>query len=108
VYFDAATVEAATALVQQIAERFELPIGRLHARPIGPHPMGSCQITFGAADFDRFMPWLDGARNGLTVLVHGLTGDDWADHTDHAAWLGDAQALNLAIFQQSGANPVSG
>ena len=30
---------------------------------------------------------------------HGVTGDDLADHTTHAAGLGDEVPLNLAFFQ---------
>jgi aromatic ring-cleaving dioxygenase len=99
VYFDADSVEQATALCQQAWEQFNLPMGHVHRQPVGPHPSWSCQITFKAEDFAAFIPWLDRERQGLTVLVHGVTGNDLADHTDHAAWLGEAQALNLAMFQ---------
>ncbi|MEL0630893.1 DOPA 4,5-dioxygenase family protein [Psychromonas aquatilis] len=40
-------------------------------------------------------------RNGLTVLVHALTGDNLKDHTEHAYWLGHPVALNLSIFQSN-------
>ena len=38
---------------------------------------------------------------GLTVLVHGLTGDDLADHTEHAAWLGEPVELDLSVFDKA-------
>jgi DOPA 4,5-dioxygenase len=31
--------------------------------------------------------------------VHGLTGDDLADHTRHAAWLGEELPLDLSMFK---------
>ena len=37
----------------------------------------------------------------LNILIHGLTGDDLADHTTHASWLGDCVELNLKMFQKS-------
>ena len=37
-------------------------------------------------------------RDGLTVFVHPGTGDDLADHRDHALWLGEKLELNLKRF----------
>jgi aromatic ring-cleaving dioxygenase len=34
-------------------------------------------------------------RGPLDVLVHPETGDDLADHRDHAMWLGDRLPLRL-------------
>jgi aromatic ring-cleaving dioxygenase len=98
VYFDAQTLDQAEMLCRQAGEKFNLPVGRVHQKPVGPHPAWSCQIAFEAAQFEEFIAWLEQHRHGLTVLVHGLTGDDLADHTDHAAWLGESQELNLSMF----------
>ncbi|MFQ5938851.1 MAG: DOPA 4,5-dioxygenase family protein [Alphaproteobacteria bacterium] len=38
-------------------------------------------------------------RDGLTVFVHPETGDDLADHLDHALWLGEKLELNLSVFE---------
>ena len=99
VYYDESSSRFAKALCSDIAERFGLEVGRFHDKPIGPHPRWSCQIKFSSSDFDRFIPWLDQNRNDLTVLVHGLTGDDLSDHTDHAYWLGEEAALKLDMFR---------
>jgi aromatic ring-cleaving dioxygenase len=74
-------------------------MGRVHERPVGPHPAWSCQLTFDAADFDRVIPWLEDHRGELDVFVHGQTGDDLADHTTHASWLGKAYELKLDMFR---------
>lgn len=100
VYFDAQTVERATRLCLEAGRIFDVAIGRVHRQPVGPHPYWSCQITFEAAQFDDLIAWLDQHRDGLNVLVHGLTGDDLADHTAHASWLGEAQPLKLDIFHK--------
>ena len=63
-------------------------IALLHDDPIGPHPMGSYQITFTPAHFGNLIPWLAFNRDGLSILVHPDTGDDIPDHTDRAIWLG--------------------
>lgn len=45
-----------------------------------------------------FLPWIDKHRNGLSVLLHPVTGDDLMDHTEYASWLGQALTLKLLIF----------
>ena len=98
IYFDADTVEQARELYANISNNFELKVGRFHEKLVGPHPRWSFQVIFGKKDFDRFVPWLDVNRNGLTIFVHGLTGDDIKDHTDYAYWLGQGLPLNLSVF----------
>ena len=98
IYFDQDTVDPARRLYGLVAETFNNQLGRFHERPVGPHPMWSYQIIFGPDDFNVLVPWLDDNRQGLSVLVHGLSGDDYKDHTDYAYWLGDSHILNLAIF----------
>ncbi|MEO7642984.1 MAG: DOPA 4,5-dioxygenase family protein [Ramlibacter sp.] len=99
VYFGPQTVEQARTLVQQAGEQFKVQVGRVHEREVGPHPQWSCQIAFSSEVFDALIPWLDANRHGLDVLVHGLTGDDLADHTDHAYWLGREWPLKLEMFR---------
>lgn len=98
VYFDQGTVDFATELCHEAGEKFGLKVGRVHRKAVGPHTEWSCQITFGSKSFDEFIPWLDQQRGDLSVLVHALTGNDLADHTTYAYWLGDAVALNLSMF----------
>lgn len=100
VYFDAATVEQARTLCTEAATRFGVAMGRMHERPVGPHPRWSCQLTFDASRFDTLVPWLDVHRGGLTILIHPQTGDALADHTTHAAWLGEPATLDVAIFRR--------
>lgn len=99
VYFDADTVAQARALVADAGSRFNVQVGRVHEKLVGPHPRWSCQLAFGAAEFDKVIPWLDAQRGNLDVFVHGDTGDDLADHTAHAYWLGNEWPLNLEMFQ---------
>ncbi len=99
VYFDASTLMFARELCDRAGEQLNVQVGRVHERLIGPHPCWSCQLSFAAADFDNVVPWLDTHRNGLNVLVHGLTGDNLKDHTEYAYWLGEAVPLNLEMFR---------
>lgn len=99
VYFDEVTKAMAKKLCELSAEDFGLQVGRFHEKLVGPHPHWSCQIIFGAKDFDRYIAWLEENREGLTIFVHALSGDDWQDHTDFAYWLGQAAELNLEVFK---------
>ena len=98
VYFEQPNLALATALCEQAGQRFNVKIGRVHQKNVGPHPMWSCQIIFAAKHFDGLVPWLDENRQGLTVLVHGLTGNDLDDHTVYAYWLGDSAELDVSMF----------
>ena len=57
-----------------------------------------CQLAFDSTQFDTLIPWLDEHRGGLNILVHGVTGNDLADHTANASWLGEPATLNLSMF----------
>jgi len=103
VYFDEKTTERACELCQRAATLFGVAMGRVHQKLVGPHPHWSCQLTFDSKQFDRLIPWLDEQRGGLTVLVHGQTGNALEDHTTHAYWLGEPAELDLSQFLRKGA-----
>lgn len=98
VYYDAQSMPRAGQLCERAAERFALTMGRMHERPVGPHPDWSCQLSFAPELFADVLPWLLLNRDGLTLFAHPLTGDDLADHRDHALWIGEQRPLNLANF----------
>ena len=100
VYFDSETVEKARALCEAARDRFEIKMGRVHERNVGPHPRWSCQLAFAPEHFGAIIPWLALNRGGLTVFIHPETGDDLADHRDHALWMGEMLPLDLAIFDE--------
>jgi DOPA 4,5-dioxygenase len=98
VYFDAQTVDQARELCEEAGRRFTVQVGRVHEKPVGPHPCWSCQLAFLPDQFDTVVPWLNLNRDGLDVLVHPQTGDDLVDHRDRAMWLGRSMELDLSIF----------
>ena len=98
IYFDADQLEAAQALAEAAAARFDLRVGRFHTRPVGPHPRGSCQLTVATGRFGAFAEWAALNRQGLTIFAHAETGDDLADHTAHVVWFGPSEPLDLSIF----------
>lgn len=98
VYFGATTVDQARALCEAARDQFGVVMGRVHEKPVGPHPQWSCQLAFAQDLFDQVMPWLALHRDGLVVFAHPETGDDLADHRDHGIWMGTGLPLKLDIF----------
>ena len=98
VYFDQKTTEQARELCQTAAQLFGAAMGRVHQKPVGPHPHWSCQLAFDSTQFDGLIPWLEEHRNGLNILVHPVGGNALQDHTTHASWLGEPSKLNLEIL----------
>ena len=95
VYFDESSKDQAKALCEAAESKFDLTMGRMHERPVGPHPCWSCQLAFVPRVFGELIPWLALHRNGLVVFIHPNTGDDLKDHTEHAIWMEAALELNL-------------
>ena len=98
IYFDADEVEKARALGDAAHERFAVPVGHYHLRPVGPHPRGSVQLTVPPEQFGEFAQWLALSRGDLTIFAHANTGEDLADHTRHVIWFGESEPLDLSIF----------
>jgi DOPA 4,5-dioxygenase len=96
VYFDATTLPQARALCEQAASLFKLKMGRVHERPVGPHPDWSCQLAFAPPVFGELIPWLALHRQGLVVFIHPVTGNDLVDHRDRAIWMGAIRPLELS------------
>ena len=90
-------MEQAKILCEKAKARFSIEMGRMHAKPIGPHPAWSCQLTLPAKKFAEVIPWLALNRKGLTVFIHPETGDHLLDHTEHAIWMGEILTLNLDV-----------
>ena len=98
IYFNPDELERAKALAQAAHERFGVPVGHFHTRPVGPHPRGSCQLTVQPEQFGEFAQWMALNRDGLTIFAHTSTGKDLPDHTDHVIWFGPSEPLDLSIL----------
>jgi len=90
--------DRAALLREELGERFDVKLGRWHDKLVGPHPRSSYQVAFPEAEFQKVVPWLMLNRRGLTVLVHPLTGDAYADHSAFPVWLGESLDLDLSVL----------
>ncbi|WP_353667790.1 DOPA 4,5-dioxygenase family protein [Marinomonas sp. THO17] len=97
-YQDEAGMLMAQMVAKQAQALFEIRVGRFHQKPVGPHPLWSCQLSFAAEIFGDFIPWLMFHRQSLDVFVHPLTGDEYVDHTQGISWLGNSYPLDISQF----------
>jgi aromatic ring-cleaving dioxygenase len=102
IYYDPArTRTAAERLRERVAAEFpQARLGRWHDALVGPHTQSMYQIAFPGEMLAAFVPWLMLNRDGLTILLHPETGNDYRDHTAHAAWFGAVLPLRLEAFAE--------
>ncbi len=63
------------------------------------------QIAFPPLLLASFLPWLMLNRDGLSILLHPGTGDAYANHIDHAVWLGSVLPLRMNVLRKSRNTP---
>lgn len=95
---DEPTREVAARLREALAAEFPVELGRWR-EAVGPHPVPFYQVRFAPAAFGTVVPWLALNHGPLSILIHPETGNDLADHTEHALWLGEPLPLNTEIFR---------
>ncbi|CAH0536033.1 DOPA 4,5-dioxygenase family protein [Vibrio marisflavi] len=98
IYFDEQSENVASALRERISDELKMPVGRFHTRLVGPHTKWSFMVAFDQAQFDAFTIWLKRHHEGLSVLIHADTGNDYIDHTEHVCWLGNPIDIDLSKF----------
>jgi DOPA 4,5-dioxygenase len=98
VYFDQNSKQTAIDVVSELAQNYAVDVGHFHDKPVGPHPVGSVQVSVPTELFGDVVFWLMTHRRGLTVFTHADTGEVMKDHTEHTLWMGEMMALNLDIL----------
>jgi len=92
--------EIAMQLRHVIEQTFDVVMGRVHDRNVGPHTAHMYQVAFRPAEFDTLVPWLMLNNGGLSILVHPGTGNDLRDHTIGAAWIGEQLPVDVTAFRR--------
>ncbi|HAA90979.1 MAG TPA: 4,5-dioxygenase [Rhodospirillaceae bacterium] len=80
------------------AELTEATVGDWRDEGRGPHTVANFMIEFMCDQFPTVVPWLSLNREGLSVLVHPMTGDAPNDHSTYAMWMGDPLEVRLDRF----------
>jgi DOPA 4,5-dioxygenase len=100
VYFDEATRATAEKLREELARRFDVKIGRMHDRPVGPHTKAMFEAGMTNEQFATVVPWLMLNRAGLTILVHPVTDDHVADHDTRPLWMGEPIPVDVDLMRR--------
>jgi aromatic ring-cleaving dioxygenase len=101
IYYDpASSRDRAARLRERVGAAFpQATLGRWHDELVGPHTQSMYQIAFPRTMLASFLPWLMLNRDGLTILLHPGTGNDYADHSEHAVWFGAVLPLRLDVLK---------
>lgn len=99
-YFNAEQIELARKISSEVASLFNLYVGRVWDKLVGPHLVNSCQITVPREKFEQVVSWLLVNRQGIDVFIHPEGDDDLADHKDHIMWIGKSYDINLDVFKK--------
>ncbi|HEV7661145.1 MAG TPA: DOPA 4,5-dioxygenase family protein [Allosphingosinicella sp.] len=109
IYYSADERPAAEALREDFirlsaagSEPHILFVGRLTDGKAGPHPIAQYEVHFLEASLAGVTAAIE--ASGLRALVHPLTDDDVADHTDLAHWIGEPVDLDLTVLDPPGKN----
>ena len=94
IYYNDETQSKAETLRDSLGARFGVQIGR-NSGIAGPHPVPQVQVIFKKEAFQHVVPWPMLNREGLDILVHPLSDNEYDDHTDFALWLGTPVALKV-------------
>jgi aromatic ring-cleaving dioxygenase len=100
IYFDKSSEAAAIAMARKIDELFPGVVEDVHrVGKVGPHTQSNLGMTITAESFGDVLRWLQLNSQGLSILVHPRTGDEWKDHLECALWLGKPVELNMDFFE---------
>ena len=100
-YYEFEDIKLASEVREKISKAFDLEVGRLWDRSVGPHPVGSCQVTVPVELFEKVVAWFLQNRNGIDLFIHPISGDDIADHSDYIMWIGKSYKLNTDFFNKN-------
>ncbi|MGK0367437.1 MAG: aromatic ring-cleaving dioxygenase [Thermoproteota archaeon] len=91
-------MEKAEKLKAKFESSFDFKIGRVWDKPVGPHPIGSCQVTVPVGEFEKTLIWVLENRGGIDFFIHPVTGNDLEDHTTSSIWVGKSYTVKSEMF----------
>jgi DOPA 4,5-dioxygenase len=95
VYFTPETRATAVRLNDAVQNEFRIWDYRWLDQGNPMHPAPMFRFQFLREDLGRFIEWITLNRDGLSVLVHAITGDNYFDHDYNAIWIGKPLTLDL-------------
>jgi aromatic ring-cleaving dioxygenase len=100
IYYTPEVKPKALNLQKKIKDNFASTVrcSGLHDQLMGPHPFWMFEADFKSDLFLDMIDFLIEHRDGLSILIHPLSGNAVLDHTDYALFLGRKEKLNISIF----------
>jgi aromatic ring-cleaving dioxygenase len=100
-YFSPETMTSAEVVRQKMMIELTqlIRVFPLLPRQVGPHPYPMFEFHFRGSDYEVVKAWLEKNRNGHSILLHPLSGNDIQDHTQYAEFLGPELGLNIDFLK---------
>jgi len=108
IYFPMERRDVAVRLNSDIQDRFAIWDYRWLDRSNFLHPKPMFRFQFKREDLPDFLEYMTLNRDGLSILVHAITGDDVIDHSEHVMWLGEPLSLNVEALREIQQNKRQG
>ena len=99
-YYEIKDITLSAKLRTKFSQAFDVEVGRLWDRPIGPHPVGSCHVKVPIKLFEKVSAWFLKNRNGVDLFIQPISEDDIADYKDNIMWIGKSYKLNTEFFDK--------
>jgi len=108
IYFPMDRRDVAVRLNEDIQDRFGIWDYRWMDRANFLHPTPMFRFQFKREDLPDFLEYMTLNRDGLSILIHAISGDDIVDHTEHAMWLGEPLSLGIEALREIQAKKRTG
>ncbi|HXH30623.1 MAG TPA: DOPA 4,5-dioxygenase family protein [Bacteriovoracaceae bacterium] len=107
IYFELPQLELARTLYEKArsCQGTIFTVWRFFEKKVGPHHLPMFEIHFSHQDKTQVLQWIDDHRQGLSVLIHQDSGDDFKDHKTTVTWLGTELPIHFEFFHQVEADP---
>lgn len=103
VYFSQEERNAAKALKLLLEAQPFIPfVGQMTEGKAGPHPIPQFEVHFRRIVLGHVKALIRACN--LRALIHPLTDDDLADHTELGEWIGEPLELDLTTLDPPGMN----
>jgi aromatic ring-cleaving dioxygenase len=101
VYYELDQLELASDIRQKfISDIPEIDgVGPLRQKAVGPHPIPMFEAWFSFQCLEQVIEWMEQNNQGLSVMFHPLSGNDFEDHATYCWWIGKELPLKLEIFK---------
>lgn len=106
IYFDPTQKPVAEHLVNQLLnlELENLKLWKFHEKKVGPHFLPMAEVHFSEGILSEVLKCLKSHHEGISVLVHEDSGDDFKDHED-PIWIGPSLPIDFDFFHRVKGQP---